>query len=303
MNAFWAVGECMLELRPGTNGGLRYAAAGDSFNTAVYLKRLQPELSVRFVSALGDDAFSGLIREQMREHGVDHELVATLPGGAPGLYAIATAPDGERRFTYWRSHSAARSMLAPPHLAMLEERLDECRALLLTGISLAILDEDRRRVLLELAQRVKDAGGLVVLDNNYRATLWDAPTAATSIARAARVCTHALVSFEDEALMHGDTDPTQTMSRLFDLGVYEAVVKLGAAGCLVAQRNGVPLHVAAPATRAVDTTAAGDSFNAGYLARRMRAAPAAEAAAAGCALAAAVVAHEGAIIPRQFMPS
>ncbi|HEY0436987.1 MAG TPA: PfkB family carbohydrate kinase, partial [Phenylobacterium sp.] len=52
----------------------------------------------------------------------------------------------------------------------------------------------------------------------------------------------------------------------------------------------------------VDTTGAGDSFNAGYLAARLAGRPAAEAVAQGRALASAVVGHRGAIIPRAAMP-
>ena len=59
---------------------------------------------------------------------------------------------------------------------------------------------------------------------------------------------------------------------------------------------------APPAAGVVDTTAAGDSFAAAYLAARLRGAAPAEAARAGHALAGAVVRHPGAIIPRDAMP-
>ncbi len=52
----------------------------------------------------------------------------------------------------------------------------------------------------------------------------------------------------------------------------------------------------------VDTTAAGDSFAAGYLAARLRGEAPAAAARAGHRLAAVVITHPGAIIPREAMP-
>jgi 2-dehydro-3-deoxygluconokinase len=57
------------------------------------------------------------------------------------------------------------------------------------------------------------------------------------------------------------------------------------------------------APRVVDTTGAGDSFNAAYLAARLLDRPALEAARWGNRLAAVVVQHPGAIIPREAMPS
>ena len=301
---FWSAGECMLELQPGPDGELRHAAAGDSFNTAVYLKRLLPALPVRYVSALGDDAMSGLIRTHMRGHAVDDSLVAVVPGQAAGLYAIETDAAGERRFSYWRAQSAARSMLSDAHLAQLDQQLAACGCLLLTGISLAILDERRRAALLDLAARVAARGGWVVLDSNYRPALWDdAPTARHWLQAAGRICSHALLSFDDEAAVHGDRDPAQTLARALDGGAAEVVVKLAAQGCLVGGAGTAPRALPAQRVEAVDTTAAGDSFNAGYLAARMRGLAPDAAAAFGATLAAAVVGRRGAIIAADAMPA
>lgn len=300
--AFWSVGECMLELRPQADSSIVHAAAGDTFNTAVYLKRLAPALPVRYVSALGDDVMSGLIRSHMRTEGIDDSLVDTLPGGAPGLYAIETDAGGERRFVYWRAQSAARTMLSAAHLAQLRTELGGCRILLLTGITLAILDDERRAALLALAAQLREAGAWVVLDNNYRAALWNAATARHWMDRAAQVCTHALFSYDDEVALHGACSPSAALARIAAFGMREAVLKLGADGCLVSSAAGVAVHVPALETRAIDTTAAGDSFSAGYLARRLDGADSVQAARFGCTLAAAVVAHRGAIIPAEAMP-
>jgi 2-dehydro-3-deoxygluconokinase len=302
VNEFWSVGECMLELRPQENGTIVHAAAGDSYNTAVYLKRLAPALSVRYVSALGDDAMSGLIRDHMRAERIDDSLVDTRPGGTPGLYAIETDAAGERRFAYWRAQSAARTMLSATHLAQLKAELAGCRVLLLTGITLAILDDERRATLLALAAQVRAAGGWVALDNNYRPALWDAATARDWMTRAAQVCTHALFSYDDEVLLHGDRSPSESMTRIAAIGVPEVVLKLGADGCLVGGAGVSTVQVHAQEVRAIDTTAAGDSFNAGYLARRLNGANSVQAAEFGCALAAVVVTHRGAIIPAEAMP-
>jgi len=301
--AFWSVGECMLELRPQANDTLLHAAAGDSYNTAVYLKRLAPAMPVRYVSALGNDVMSGLIRDHMRAEHIDDSLIDIRAGGTAGLYAIATDGSGERRFTYWRAQSAARAMLSAAHLAQLGAELAGCSVLLLTGITLAILDDERRAALLSLAARVREAGGWVALDNNYRLALWDVATAREWMTRAARVCTHGLFSFDDEVLLHGDRNPAEALARIAAIGVPEVLLKLGADGCLVGGAAEHAVHVPALTVRAVDTTAAGDSFNAGYLARRLRGASSVKAAEFGCAVAAAVVAHPGAIIPAPALPS
>ncbi|MEM7283930.1 MAG: PfkB family carbohydrate kinase, partial [Pseudomonadota bacterium] len=57
-----------------------------------------------------------------------------------------------------------------------------------------------------------------------------------------------------------------------------------------------------PVEKVVDSTAAGDSFNAGYLAARFAGLGCVEAAEQGNKLAATVVQYPGAIIPRTKMP-
>src|SRR5690606_32212590 len=92
-----------------------------------------------------------------------------------------------------------------------------------------------------------------------------------------------------------------TIERLAALGVSEVAVKLGAKGALVG-RDGALWRVAAEKVEAVDTTAAGDGFNAGYLAARLSGVEPEVAAKAGARLAAVVVRHRGALIPREAMP-
>lgn len=211
---FWAIGECMLELRPAAANVLHTSAAGDTYNSAVYLKRLLPALDVHYISALGDDTTSAGIRSAMCEHGIGDALVDTITGRLPGLYLIETDALGERRFRYWRQQSAARAMLSPSHLDQLGRALPECGALLLTGITLAILDDRGRDALLGLAARVRAQGGWVIVDSNYRPALWEADVARQWLAKALAISTHALLSFDDESTLHGDTDAAATFTRV-----------------------------------------------------------------------------------------
>lgn len=298
---FWAAGECMLELRPAEANRMHTTAAGDTYNTAVYLKRLLPDMAVHYVSALGDDAVSAGIAAQMRANGIDDSLVAILPGALPGLYTIATDARGERRFSYWRQQSAARRMLGPEHLDQLRAAAAQCRCLLLTGISLAILDDERRAALLALAAELRARGAWVVLDNNFRPALWPADTAREWLQRALQVSTHALLSFDDEALLHGDADPQAAIDRALGHGCEEVVIKMGEAGCVLGLPGQSAQAIPATPAKVVDTTAAGDSFNAGYLAGRLAGHAPRQAAAIGGDLAAIVVGHAGAIIAPEHM--
>ena len=109
---------------------------------------------------------------------------------------------------------------------------------------------------------------------------------------------YALPTFDDEAVLWGDPSPEATVERLQAFGIGEIVVKNGPNSALVAV-SGQQEHVPVPeVVQAVDTTAAGDSFNAGYIAARLKGESPASAALAGHTLAGQKVRHRGAIIPR-----
>src|SRR5262249_59937838 len=112
----------------------------------------------------------------------------------------------------------------------------------------------------------------------------------------------ALPTLEDEQALFGDADAAGCIERLRAAGIKEIVVKRGAQGCLI-DAEGAVFDVPPPGVvQPVDTTAAGDSFNAGYIAARIHGASSRDAANAGHRLAAAVIMLPGAVIPRARMP-
>jgi 2-dehydro-3-deoxygluconokinase len=108
----------------------------------------------------------------------------------------------------------------------------------------------------------------------------------------------ALPTFDDEAVLWGDPSPEATVERLQAFGVGEIVVKNGPNSALVAAGGRQEFIPPAEIVEAIDTTAAGDSFNAGYIAARLSGENPGSAAAAGHRLAGEKVRHRGAIMPR-----
>jgi 2-dehydro-3-deoxygluconokinase len=291
-----AIGECMVEIGPADTPGLfRMGFAGDTFNTAWYLRRRLPgDWAVDYLSAVGTDAVSATMTDFMEAAGIGTTHVARLPDATVGLYLIELK-DGERSFAYWRGQSAARRLAEDE--GRLRAALAGADLAYLSGITLAILPApDRARLLSALAD-YRAHGGRVAFDPNLRPRLWPNAAAMTeAVTEAARHADIALPSFDDDAGAFGDADPEETARRYAGLGVAEVVVKNGA-GRMAALVDGVShTHDPAPAPEVVDTTAAGDSFNAGYLAARLAGAPGPEALATGSALAARVVGGRGALV-------
>jgi 2-dehydro-3-deoxygluconokinase len=116
-----------------------------------------------------------------------------------------------------------------------------------------------------------------------------------------RRATIGLPTLDDEQKLYGDATAEQCAARLRALGVAEVAVKLGEQGCYVSAGSTAKNVAALAVPHPVDTTAAGDSFNAAYLAARLSGADPLAAARKGNELAAIVVQHPGAIIPRAAM--
>lgn len=297
-----SIGECMIELSEaaGTDGQMRRTFGGDTLNTAVYLARClrRADATVHYVTALGDDPFSAEMLAAWQAEGIDTGLVFRLPGRLPGLYIIRTDAAGERTFHYWRSAAAAREMLRPEQAETLAGALSGVDLVYLSGITLGILDGDSRQRLFALLETLKHAGCRIAFDTNYRPRLWQSRAEARdAVNRVLALAAVALPTFDDEAGLFDDESPAATVRRLHALGVDEVAVKRGGAPCLVSRAGRMVEIAGETVARPVDTTAAGDSFNAAYLAARLGGAAPEAAAAAGHRLAARVIAHKGAIIP------
>ena len=289
MMRMMCIGEAMAEIRS-DGAGFAVGFAGDTFNTAVYCRRRLRGGSVAFQTRIGNEPLSdGFLRLAAAE-GLDLSAIGREAGHNLGIYSVQTDAAGERSFAYWRADSAARQLFRRPEDFTALETAD---VIYLSGITLAILAPEAREALLARLAELRASGVRLAFDSNYRPKLWpDAATARAVIARAWALADIALPSVDDEMALFGDADAAAVLARL---GPREGALKRGAEGPL-ALRPGVTAPAFAPAERVVDTTAAGDSFNGGFLAALAMGADTAQAMAAGNALARQVVGLPGAIV-------
>ena len=302
-----ALGECMLEISSlqalaGRVVPAQIGFGGDTANTCVYLSRLG--VDTQYVSALGDDCFSDWIIDNLKYEGVGTQYLHQFTDRVPGLYAIQLSPDGERSFKYWRDGSPAATMLDDvENQHSVFAALSEHPWVYLSGISLGILSNKARDALMTFLTEYRNSGGKVVFDGNYRPRLWGSSAeAANAFSEIYTLSDIAMPTYEDEVEVFGHSSPDQALEFIAMKGVPEVILKLGEQGSRHVVRGFVGA-VPAPSVDVVDTTSAGDSFNAGFMAARLNGHDVEVASAFAHRLASTVVQHRGAIIERRFMPS
>ena len=292
-----SIGEAMLELSSAGQGDLwRLGIAGDTLNTAWYRRRLLgDDARVDYFTRVGTGEFSQKMLDFLSAEGIGTDHIARDPTREIGLYAISLK-DGERSFSYWRDTSAAKLLGDDP--AALDRALAGARIAYFSGISVAILSDRGRANLRDALARARDQGTMVIFDPNLRPRLWpDAAAMRAGIETAASGADLVLPSFDDEATHFGDADAAATIRRYLDLGAGHVVVKNGGGPMQFGGAQGAGDLPDLTPDMPVDTTAAGDSFNAGYLAAMLAGADCADAIRTGHALSRQVIRHRGALVP------
>jgi 2-dehydro-3-deoxygluconokinase len=292
------VGEVLIEMARGADGRFSLSCGGDTFNTAVYLARAG--IDVAFASALGDDSYSDSIMALATAEGVSGEIVLRVPGRLPGLCLIDNGPAGERVFRYWREGAPARELFELPDWMRIADKLMSARLIYFSGITLSLYSNTGLGRFLALLEAARQQGVKVAFDGNFRPRGWkgDLARTRTVFIEALKRVDIALPAFDDEAVLWGDPSPETTVARLQAFGIGEIVVKNGPSSALVATA-GTQEFVPVPEVMVpVDSTAAGDGFNAGYLAARLSGTDPAQAAGAAHRLAGDVIRHPGAFVPR-----
>lgn len=299
------IGEAMIELqeKPGAENTLTRAIGGDTLNTAIYLKRLLgAKADVHFVTQLGDDPYSEDMISNWQAEGLNCDFIPRISGAAPGMYAIKTDGAGERRFYYWRDNAPAKALFSTPQSMAFIEKLATFDFIYFSGITLAILHREGRQRLLDLCKQVRKNGGKIGFDGNYRPRLWQhREEAANWLGQGYQQASMALPTLEDEQSLVANLRHEDLMERLLESGCTDIAIKRGEEGCIVNCEDISTEVTPTPVSPIVDTTAAGDSFNAGFIAARLMGNDGNNAARLGHQLAGRVISKPGAILKHEDM--
>jgi 2-dehydro-3-deoxygluconokinase len=259
-----ALGETMIALAPPAGASVRTAAqllvdhAGAESNTCVGLARLG--LRVAWVSRLGADAAGDRILDALSAEGpgsIDTRWVRRDASRPTGL--MIKDPDAGVR--YYRTASAASEM-SPDDLTNVP--VADARAVLVTGVTALIGPRPRAAGLTLLST----ASGLRIVDPNLRKGLWGSDRRAELVRPFVEQCDLLLTGAQELGELIGDGEGETLARRASAIGPREVVIR--DAANIGALAGGVWRTLDIRRDGAVDPIGAGDAFNAGYIAVRLR---------------------------------
>jgi len=237
---------------------------GAPMNTLVGVSRLG--VSSGAITAVGGDPFGRFLILELERNGVDTSQVKVKRKARTTITFVANEPGtGERTFLFYREpwiSGTADSLLEPDDIDY--NYIAGARILHISGFALS--RNPSRKAVFRAVEYAREAGVRISFDPTLRTDVWSSTrTLRRTYLRILRLSDVATFSREEAEFILGTADPELAARKALSYGVDLVGVKLGSEGSMLMTGDGVKLYAPAFKVRAVDTTGAGDGWNAGLL--------------------------------------
>ena len=267
-------------------------SGGSASNTAVALQ--QQNTNCALISRVGDDEIGRELCKNLDKLGID--LTCLQVYGQTGYTVTMIEPNGERTMFSFRMCKDYE----PQVTEAMQEMLKSAKILCISGYMLQ--EPKQAEFVIKAATEAKKFGCMVALDPS--------PVigqVSKEVLNNILLCTDILLPNQDELLTISECDNLETGIENLLKSVQCVVVKLGSQGSRFAAREDFSLadgsklssdmdcEVSADKINVIDTTGAGDSFNAGFMSAFLQGGTPEIWLKTGNELAAKVITRKGAI--------
>ena len=237
---------------------------GAPMNTIVGVARLGVKAGA--VAAVGEDPFGEYIIKEFKRNNVDTSHVIMKKGKRTTLAFVINEPvTGERTFFFYRKPWAggtADSALTTKDID--HKYISKSKILHVSGFALS--QNPSRKAILEAIRFAKEQGVKISFDPTLRLDVWNSQLSIRKMYNyVLKMADIATFSSEEAEFIFKTKEPKEAAERALEFGVEIVGVKLGAKGALIRSKDGVEVFAPSYNVNVIDTTGAGDGWNAGLL--------------------------------------
>ena len=289
-----SIGEAMIEISNIKNSLYNQSFAGDTLNFCNYLDK--KKLNAFFLSAIGKSEINQSLLDFIRSKNISTKYIKQINQFEVGLYLIKNKDNGEKQFFYWRDESAAKQYFNNIDFVNLYKELKNFDYIYFSGITLSIIHISKLNNFIKLLKLLKSKKIKIVFDFNIRPSRWNKKNL--------NIFLDSVLKFVDICFLSGED--MNYWKNKNDIKSYEQIVRKYKLKHSIFRKNAKFTYVFLNKTRyvfknkllkrVVDTSGAGDGFNAAYLSNFIVNNDPLLALKAGSSLGSKIVMKKGAIV-------
>ena len=242
---------------------------GAPMNTLVGVARLGSTSGA--ITVVGNDPFGQFLVQELKRNGVDTSCVRAKKGTLTTLAFVANDPEtGERTFIFYRKPWVSGTSDSSLSISDIDfEYIKKAKILHVSGFALS--QNPSRKAVLAAVKYAKKEGVRISFDPTLRLDVWSSErTIRRFYSQMLKLSDIATFSREEAAFIFRTDNPEKAAKKSLKYGVTTVGIKLGVDGALVMTKEGKKVHAPAFKVKAVDTTGAGDGWNAGLLVGQLK---------------------------------
>ena len=257
-----SIGECMIEITNLDKSLYNFSIAGDTLNFSTYLN--SSFFKVFYLTAIGTSDINKIVIEFLKNKKINIDLIEKFSTKEIGLYLIKNTKKGEKQFYYWRDNSAAKFFFNN-RISNFFKKNQNFDYIYLTGITLSLFEVKNIDKLIELIRYVKKNNSKIIFDFNIRIKRWSKQNLISYLNKILPYIDILFASGEDLKYWKNKSNLKNFVSILKKFDIQHAIYRKNAQFNYSFYDNKKYTIKNKLIKKVVDTSGAGDGYNAAYL--------------------------------------
>ena len=289
-----AIGECMMELTNAKMELYSQSIAGDTLNFASYLDKKIFDTS--YFTAVGTSDISKRVISFLKKQKIKTNLVSLINSYEIGLYLIENSKAGEKIFYYWRDNSAAKFFFNNQKIKKCQNQLKKFQYVYFSGITLSLFDDNNFHKFLSLIEFLKKKKIKIIFDFNIRIKRWSKKKLFFYFSKTLPFVDILFSSGEDLNFLKGNTSLKTFKNLIQKYNIEHGIFRNNARLNYSFYKDESYFIKNKIKNKVVDTSGAGDGYNAAYISKFIKFNDPQKALYAASQIGAKIVMKKGAIV-------